>query len=385
MRSRYIITDFNLFGGLHCETSAVRKIFLYNNLPISEEFLFGLGGGIGFIYWYVKQMPAPMVGGRGGGRYFIENAAYRAGASITVHRTMSSKKGHAWLLEKLEAQQPVVIYADIACLPYTGVPEDAHFGQHALVVYGVDEGANTVYISDRGQRGVTVTVDELKRARASKYPPWPPQHAIFEFSLPKALEISKEKVVDALTTTVDKMLNPPIRNIGLKGIQKWAELILQWPEIFPDERLWQALYQGFIYIETGGSGGSAFRPMFVRYLQEVEERFPMSGLDAVISKYQEAGKIWSKIATRLLPDEYPMLHQVRKWILEQNQVGEEQKPGALKRMLEINHAIDANKDTIMGEVAQAAEFLPLAQKWIIRLYEVEKEAIRSLQQTLKRE
>ncbi len=336
MSNRYIISDFNIFGGLHCGTSAVRKIFLYNELPITEEMLFDLGGGIGFIYWYVKQMPAPMVGGRGGGRYFIEDAARRAGVTLEVLRTTSSKKGHAWLMEKLAQNEPAVIYADMAFLPYMGVGEDAHFGQHVFVVYGVDEQEDVVYISDRALREITVTVDELKKARASKFPPWPPQHAIFNFHLPKKLVITKDMVIEAMQQTVERMLNPSIRNIGLKGIEKWSKLIVKWPILFPGKKLLDALYQGFIYIETGGTGGSAFRPMFARYLQEISEQFSMPGLDAVIAKYEEAARVWSEVATLLLPDEYPMLKCARELIVEQNRISEEQPPGATGKLHAMN-------------------------------------------------
>jgi hypothetical protein len=178
------------------------------------------------------------------------------------------------------------------------------------------------------------------------------------------------------------MANAPIRNIGLKGIQKWAGLIVEWPKLFPGNKLWHALQQGFIYIETGGSGGSAFRTMFVRYLQEIDEHFSFTGLDAVIAKYQKAAEIWSEIAKRLLPDEHPHLRQVREWILEQNRIGEERPPDAINRIHEINRAIDENKDRIMAEVAQASAFLPQAQEWILRLYEVERGAIQLLQQTI---
>lgn len=382
MTNRFIVSDFDLFGGIHCETSAVQKIFLYNDLRISEELLFGLGGGIGFIYWFVEQMPAPIIGGRGGGRYFIEDAGRRINISISIRRTTSSKKGHTWLLDKLQAQQPVVLYADMAYLPYTGVPEAAHFGQHAFVVYGIDEEADKVFISDRGKRGVTVKVDELKRARASKFPPWPPQNALFDFEFPAKLEITREMIIEAITATVDGMLNAPIRNFGVKGIQKWANFIVQWPTLFPGEELWHALYQGFTYIETGGTGGSGFRPMFTRYLSEVNERFPFSGMDAVISKYEEAAKIWSEIANHLLPDEYPHLRQVREWIIEQSRIGEEQAPGALDRIHKINQAIDADMNQILAEVAQAPKFLPTTRKWILHLYEVEWNAIQLLQDTI---
>ncbi|MFX1475436.1 MAG: BtrH N-terminal domain-containing protein [Promethearchaeota archaeon] len=382
MSSCYVIDDFNHFGGVHCETSAVRKVFLYHDLPISEEMLFGLGGGIGFIYWYVKQMPAPMVGGRGGGRYFIEDAARRAGATITVRRTTSSRKGHSWLVEKLATKEPVVIYADMAYLPYMGVPEDAHFGQHVFVVYGVDEEADIVYISDRGQRGVTVRVDELKQARGSKFPPWPPQHAIFDFVLPQKFQVTSKTVKEALRVCIEGMLNPPISIIGLKGFEKWAQLIVKWPDMFPQEKLWNALYQGFIYIETGGTGGSSFRPLFCRFLQEVAPLLQKNELDQVVAKYEESAKLWSEIATLLLPDEYPMLRRARKLILEQNRVFEMQEPNATQRLHAINQELASHMTDILDEIGHAPSFLPLVQERILQLSEVETEAIHLLKELI---
>ncbi len=118
------------------------------------------------------------------------------------------------LMGRLAQGLPTVIYADMAYLPYKGVPEDAHFGQHAMVVYGVDEDAHTVYISDRARRGLTVTVEELKRARASEFPPWPPQHALFDIRLPQKLEVTPEIVREALGKCVKGMLNPPSATWG---------------------------------------------------------------------------------------------------------------------------------------------------------------------------
>jgi hypothetical protein len=383
MTDRFVIKNFDLFGGLHCETSAVRKIFFYNDLPISEEMLFGLGGGIGFIYWCSKQMPAPMVGGRGGGRYFIEDAARRAGATIQIRRTASPKKGHGWLMQKLANNKPTVLYADMAYLPYMGVPEDAHFGQHVFVVYGVDEVKNKVFISDRGKRGVTVTVDELKLARASKYPPWPPQHATFDFTLPNQFKVTQKSLKEAIHACIDGMINPPLKNFGLKGFQKWSNLLIQWPKLFPSEKLWTALFQGFIYIETGGTGGSAFRPMFGRFLEEAKDVLRKPKLDQVIEKYQESAQIWSEIAKLLLPDEYPALARARKLLWEQSQVGEAQKPEATKRLHTINQEIEESMDDILIDITQASAFLPRVQKRILDLYEIEKEAIHLLQKVIK--
>ena len=382
MSECYIIDDFKLFGGIHCETSAVRKVFQYHGLSISEEMLFGLGGGIGFIYWYMKMMPAPVLGARGGGRYFIENAARRAGATIEVRRTSSNKKGHKWLMEKLANDEPTVIYADMAYLPYMGVPEDAHFGQHVFVIYGVDEANDVVYISDRGKRGVTVNLENLRQARSSKFPPWPPHHATFDFTLPEELEVKADSVRNALQECVNGMLDAPIRNIGLEGYKKWADLVVKWPKLFPDEKLWDPIYQSFIYIETGGTGGSAMRPMFSRFLAEAMEILDEPSLEHVIAKYNESARVYSKIAKLMLPDEYPILRRVRELLLELNRVFEAQKPDTMIHMQEIGQEMESSKEEILAALARAPDFLPAVQEQILRLYEVEKEAIHMLRDVI---
>ncbi len=378
MNNRYVIDDFNFFGGIHCETSAVRKVFQYNDLPVSEEMLFGLAGGIGFIYWYMKMMPAPLVGGRGGGRYFIENIGKRTGAAIQPQRTTSAKRGHIRLVDRLKAGQPTVIYADMAYLPYMGVPEDAHFGQHVIVIYGIDEASDVAYISDRGKRGVAVTVEELKQARGSKFPPWPPQHAMFDIKLPKELEVTPKMLRQALRESVDGMLNPPISNIGLKGMKKWAKLLLKWPEMFPGRKLWDCLMQGFIYIETGGTGGSSFRPMFTRFLTEARDILGEPRLDSVIEKYKESGIIWSRIAELMLPDEYPALRKARRILWEQERVFLAQEPRATERLQQLNKELNDILDDIVAEAKNAPEFLPAVHQQILHLHDVEKEAIQQL-------
>lgn len=378
MCARHLIEDFNLFGGYHCETSAVRKVFLYNNLPVSEEMLLGLAGGIGFIYWYMKQMPAPIVGGRGGGRYFIENIGKRTGATIQPKRTGSAKLGHTMLMERLAASQPTVIYADMAYLPYMGVPEEAHFGQHVIVIYGIDEEADLVKISDRGKRGVTINVNDLKMARGSKFPPWPPQHALFDIQLPKRLQIGPKVVRQALRECVNGMVNPPISNLGLMGIQKWAKLLLKWPDMFQGMNLWGCLMNVFMFIETGGTGGSSMRPMFSRFLAEAKDILKEPKLDSVIEQYQESARIWSKIAELILPDSYPALKKAREILWEKDRVFIEQEPGATRKLLDLNRELDDMLDDILTEVKQAPVFLPEVQKTILQLYEVEKNAIQSL-------
>jgi len=50
MKKRLVIPAFEIPGGKHCETTALRTVLINRGVAISEETPFGLSGGLGFIY-----------------------------------------------------------------------------------------------------------------------------------------------------------------------------------------------------------------------------------------------------------------------------------------------------------------------------------------------
>jgi hypothetical protein len=137
----------------HCVTGSMLHIFEFNQYDISEETLLGIGSGLSFIYWHMKGM-APMIGGRGNvgrpGEEGLEiTAGRRTGVQIEKHHTSSSRKAEKTLLELLEAGQPVMLNVDMGFLPYFNLPENYHFGGHAIVVCGYDPANEVVLIADR--------------------------------------------------------------------------------------------------------------------------------------------------------------------------------------------------------------------------------------------
>ena len=64
MKPDMIISDFESFEGEHCESVAIGNLFKHQGLELSEPMLFGIGTGLGFIYWKMKTMPLPFLGGR---------------------------------------------------------------------------------------------------------------------------------------------------------------------------------------------------------------------------------------------------------------------------------------------------------------------------------
>jgi len=59
-----IINDFKGFQGQHCESTATASLLRHAGMEMSEPMVFGLGQGLGFIYWKMSSMNLPFIGGR---------------------------------------------------------------------------------------------------------------------------------------------------------------------------------------------------------------------------------------------------------------------------------------------------------------------------------
>jgi hypothetical protein len=103
---------------------------------------------------------------------------------VTIIETSSSKRGYEELKALFRAGKPTVIYGDMVYLPYLAIPEVAHFGGHAVVVFGLDEERDEVYLYYRGRNPVTVSIADLARARGSKFPPFSSKHRLLKIMYP---------------------------------------------------------------------------------------------------------------------------------------------------------------------------------------------------------
>jgi len=385
MGEKIVLKGFGQHGGKHCQTTALRSILHYYGIEVSEEMLFGLAGGIGFMYWYMKMMPAPFVGGRGGGKEFNEDMAGGLGIKATYFMTSSQKKAHKELVDMLKKGDPAYLFVDMAYLPYMVIPEDAHFGGHTVACYGIDEDAETVYLSDRGRNGVTVTMDYLRKARGSKFKPFPPQNMILKLKIPKKAKVQEKGLKKGIKTCIDGLLEPPIKNFGLAGMKKWAGLIPKWPKQFKGMNLFLTLFNVFIYIEIGGTGGSSFRPMYSRFLDEASKMLKNPALKEVAKIYDRSGKVWTEIAKLALPDSWPDLAKIRELSYKKNLIFEASKPDAVKKMLKLNDQMDVLMKRSIKDLQKKDTtklFSDMKEK-VLDLHDIEKEAITALKKAMK--
>ena len=105
-----IIPNFHPFEGEHCETVAIGNLLKHRGLELSEPMLFGVGAGLGFIYWKMKSMPLPFLGGRTKklGQNLCENL------DIQLEERETSSVGGAWrnVAEHLDRGVPVGLQLD---------------------------------------------------------------------------------------------------------------------------------------------------------------------------------------------------------------------------------------------------------------------------------
>jgi len=287
--------------------------------------IFGLGSGLGFVYWHSKRgdmvlLPAyPFVGGRA--RDLYKSLCSNLGVSVKVNKTSSKKRAYEALKDLVSRDIPVMITVDMPFLKYLGLPEQAHFGGHCVVIAGIDEDKGVAYIADTMFKDLqTAKLKELEEARSSTFKPFPPENKWVTFEFPTKLTPIEVAIRSAINKTAREMLYPPIKNLGVKGISHFAGEIVKWPKLFPPEHeLLRQLYEmNYVMMEEDGTGGGLFRYLYSRFLKEAGELIGNKELASLGERYHQIGQKWTAIARliRETPKNPMNVHEARKLLLK---------------------------------------------------------------------
>ena len=285
----------------HCVTGSMRHIYEFSKHPLSEEMLLGIGSGLSFIYWHMKGM-APIFGGRGNvgrpGEDGLEiTTGRRTGVLVEKHHTSSTRKAENALLDMLGEGQPVMMNVDMGFLPYFDLPDDFHFGGHAIVVCGYDPETREVLVADRDRALHPVPWDILSKARGSTHKPFPPQNMWFSHDFSQKRQPTTNEIWTALGEVCDNMLHGPISNIGVRGIRRAAKQVLQWSKSMRMDEIRWACFNTHIFIDAeGGTGGGIFRYMYARFLEEAAEITKNSQLEDIGGELKSVGDQWQAVA-----------------------------------------------------------------------------------------
>lgn len=275
-------------GTHHCETTALGVLLRHEGLDLSEPMLFGLGGGLSFVYWDSKSMPFPFLGGRVKPFELTRNLAARLGLTLTVKETTSPRKAWENVATPIDAGRPVGLQLDSYHLDYFG--SKVHFGGHVVAMYGYDE--QHAYLVDTAQQGgaVRTTLDSLARARAERGP-MTARHRSFTLTLPANPLPWQDQLRPAIRDCAETFLAAPIANLGHRGIAKAARLVPGWLGRTAD------LAQVAMLMERGGTGGALFRALYRDFLAECALLVDDPALRAGQRLYEEAAVLWTEVST----------------------------------------------------------------------------------------
>ena len=104
------------------------------------------------------------------------------------------------------------------------------------------------------------------------------------------------EVRDAIREMCRPMLEPPISNLGVKGIRKTAKMVLKWPTQLDADELKGTLFNTFIFInEMGGTGGGIFRFMLGRFLREAAAITGDDELLPIADEFHRIAEKWDQL------------------------------------------------------------------------------------------
>ncbi|MFJ8541978.1 BtrH N-terminal domain-containing protein [Streptomyces sp. NPDC093586] len=278
-------------GMRHCETTALGVLLRHEGLDLSEPMLFGLGSGLSFVYWDSRNMGFPFLGGRVKPFQLTRNLAATLGLELAVEETTSPRKAWRNVTAPLDAGRPVGLQLDSYHLDYFGTR--VHFGGHVVAMYGYDE--QNAYLVDTDQQGgaVTTGLASLARARAERGP-MTARHRSFTVTAPIGQAAPEERIVPAIRACAEAFLNPPIANLGHRGIEKAAGLVPKWLRRSGDPR--EDLPRAALLMERAGTGGALFRNLYRDFLAECARLIDSRHLRTGHSLYAEAAALWTQVA-----------------------------------------------------------------------------------------
>lgn len=290
-----IIKNFTPFEGQHCETTATGTLLRQLDIELSEPMLFGLGQGLGFIFWNMKTMNFPFIGGRIKTDLLTQNIARKLNLELSVKETSSTQKAWENVKQLLDNGKVVGLKLDCYHLEYFSRP--FHFAGHYAAIYGYDK--DNAFLVDTKQQGgqVKTSLTSLALARNEKGP-MSSKNLYYTLSKSDKKYDLKSAILNAIRNNSTDYINPPINNFGYKGILKTSKEILKWFDTSKDIK--SEFEASAMIMERAGTGGALFRNLYRDFLKESYEILKLDKLKQAHTEFIEIANLWTEISNLFL-------------------------------------------------------------------------------------
>jgi hypothetical protein len=400
------VANYDHFGGRHWDSANVTHLLAHAGVaspvdgkPLSEAMVFGIAGGIGAGYSFCPSVPGygcgsgiSIVGrclGYSTDSTYPKTVFDRLGVTSDVRETSGVKGAHQNLLEALSKNKPAILWCSRFEMRYTHVPMRADCSMYAVVCHGIDEAKGEAYVADHSATSMTVSIEQLQKSRNRvcsfknrSLTIEPPKSKLSATTL-------KDAVVAGLKQCAESLAKPKIKTFSFEGLDEWSKIINSstnkkgWLKMFPGGKLYGALSDVFISIETIGNGGGLYRTIYADFLDEAAGATKNKKLAACAKTYRALGERWTNFAAAMLPDEHASFKKAkqlqRSWHDGLVKKGEK----GLKEVAAAREAISAmDKSMQNGEFplkpSEVPNFLAGLQKQLIDLIAAERVAAAQL-------
>jgi Domain of unknown function (DUF4872)/Butirosin biosynthesis protein H, N-terminal len=297
--------------GRHPDTAALTRLLAglgvtdpADGRPLTEAMALGVAGGIGFAYFVFEydELATIYLGGRINSyvqkRDATEAALARLGVPAAVKRTTGPATAERQLRAALDQGRPVIATVDMARLPYRAVPDWLCGVTPQDVLVELADGQPLLW--DLAPVPIPVSWAELAEARAGVRSA---KHRLVVAEAPDGPVDLAGAAAAGIADSWPGMLSPPMRNFGVPGLAKWAELLTAardpkgWPALLdPPGRQFQLLTWLYDWVETAGTGGGFFRAMYAEFLEQAAGPLGRPELATLAGDYQELAAAWTALA-----------------------------------------------------------------------------------------
>lgn len=304
-----VLIDYPHKKAGHCGSGALRDLMEWAKLgwgaPPSEGLVFTLGGALDFAYIRdVTLQPPIYLVGRGADMEL--DLLHRLGAHTDLRQTDDADLGWKWVTTEIDSGRPVMVWADIAELPYLRVR--LTMSRHDIVVIGYDASARIAYVIDNDRDAVqTVPYDALARARSSTGFPIPTRPTTYVVDWPTFPPDLLTTAADALQRSAYTLRNGGpgifaaasphvVAGTGLAGVRAFSNDLRHWSDSFDTPTLHGALGALAAFIEKAGTGGGLFRYLLCQGCTDLKNHSPDPALQAAAVAAGRAAQAWTAVA-----------------------------------------------------------------------------------------
>jgi len=279
-------------AGVHCSSTAVADLVRFHGFNWSEDFCFGIGGGLGITYMKTPQAsPTRLLHARSLGyeqRFF--NAIGIADFSWLSATTVEESEQQ--LITALDENRPALLLTDIYYLHYFN--SSSHFPGHGVMVWGYNKKEGVFQVTDTERKDFeTVPFEKMRKARVSQQAPficngdfYAPHH------LNKPTDL-KSLCQQAIIENASRLLYSTDPSSGFFALQTLINDLNDWEH--STDWQWNCRF-AYQIIEKRGSGGSGFRKMYARFLNEASYHLDSIKTLHLEDKMQKSAQSWYELS-----------------------------------------------------------------------------------------